>query len=65
MAHPLLAPGRGDRSYAGGAPPTRPHLGRSDPDVRTVLLTATDSMVSCFSSPGGKQQGVEWEARED
>ena len=65
MAYPLRAPGRGDRGYAGGAPPTRLHLDRSDPDVLTLHLTATDSMVSCFSSRGATQQSVEREARED
>ena len=55
----------GDRGYAGGVPPTWLHLDRSDPDVLTLLLTATDSMVSCFSSRGATQQSVERETRED
>src|SRR5215216_2119412 len=57
------SPGRGDRSYAGGTPPTQLRLNRSDPDV-LVLLTATDSMVSCFSSRGATQQPIERETRE-
>ena len=65
MAYLLRSLGRADRGYAGGAPPTRPHLNRSDPDVLTLLLTATDSMVSCVSSPGATQQSVEREAWED
>jgi hypothetical protein len=47
------------------APPTWLHLDRSDPDVLTLLLIATDSMVSCFISRDARQQSVEREARED
>jgi hypothetical protein len=64
LAYPLRALGRGGRSYAGGTLPTWLHLDRSDPDVLT-LLTATDSMVSCFSSRGATQQSEERGARED
>jgi hypothetical protein len=59
------SPGRGDSGYAGGTPPTQLRLNRSDPDVLTPLLTATDSMVSCFSSRGATQQSVERQTRED
>jgi hypothetical protein len=31
---------------------TRLNSDHSEPDVLTLLLTATDSMVSCFSSRG-------------
>jgi hypothetical protein len=65
VAYPLRAPGRGERGYAGGALPTWLHLDRSDPDVLPLLLPATDSIVSCFSSRDATQQPVERKARED
>jgi hypothetical protein len=61
VAYPLRAPGGGDRGYAGGTPPTRLHLDRSDPDSLT-LLTSSDS---CFSSRGTTQQTMEREAQEE
>jgi hypothetical protein len=61
LAYPLRAPGRGDRGYAGGVPPTWLHLDCSGPDVLNLLLTATDSVVSCFSSRGATQQPIERE----
>jgi len=46
-------------------PPTRLPLNSLNPDVLILPLTATDSMVSCFSSRGVTQQPVDREARED
>lgn len=59
MALPLRVPCRGDKGYAGGAPPARLHMSRFVSDVLS-LLTVTDSMVSsCFSSRGATQWTVE------
>ena len=49
-----------DTSRVGRRPDAK--AGSAEPEVLTLLLTATDSMVSCFSSRGATQQPIEREA---